>query len=204
MGYSKGTIWTQEKVEESIKEVVEGLDLDTMPTANQMNLYFGNTRLSNKISKSEGFNWWAERLKLNIKRSSTSIGQKIEKELELFLTEVKGYKCEQMPTNFPYDILVNNSTKIDVKSGHRSGINKDFYTFSLGKKSSTCDIYVCYCLNYDDSIRKIYVIPSVFLNGITQLSLGINSSKYDIFENKWEYIEKYNAFYEGVRSIQSD
>lgn len=201
MGYAKGVLWTREKIENAIKEVVKSLDINTMPTARQMDLYFGNSGLSNKISKCEGFRWWADMLGLNVKKSATSLGQKLEKELESFLIEKEGYECEQMPTNFPYDILVNNSTKIDVKSGHRIGANKDYYTFNLEKKSSTCDIYVCYCLDYDDSIKKVYVIPSVFLNGISQLSLGVNCSKYDIFKNRWDYIEKYNAFYENIKAV---
>lgn len=198
MGYSKGTKWTKELIESSIREVIKGCDLNTMPTARQMDLYFGNSRLSNKISKTDGFNYWAEKLNLNIKKSTTSMGQKWEHKLEDLLTKI-GYKCEQMPTNYPFDILVNGCVKIDVKSSHRVGKDKNYYTFNLEKKNPTCDIYVFYCLNYDETVRKAYVIPAVNLCGMTQFSTGIGYSKYDMYSDRWGYIKLFEDFYKGLK-----
>ena len=51
----------------------------------------------------------------------------------------------------------------------------------------------------DDNLNivKTYVIPSKFLHK-TQLSIGVNKSKYDYFLDRWDYVEKFNSFYEEI------
>ena len=198
MGYSHGNKWTDEKIEDCIREIMVKNKLSTMPSTPTMSDFYKSHGLANAISKRGGFRYWANKLNIEMGKSCTNLGQKYESVLEEFLITKLDCECVQMTSQFPYDLLVNGCIKIDVKCGFKVGTNKDYYSFNLEKKNTTCDLFVCYCLNDDESILKTYVIPSIVMQGKSQLSVGINSSRYDKYLDKWDNLYKYNNFYKSI------
>ena len=196
MGYSNGTRWSDEKIIESIKEVVDKLDLKTFPTKTQMESYYHNSNLRATITRTGGSKYWADMLGLPIKDCESKAGEIFEFYC-LEKLEDMGYSVSKMKPHYPYDLAVNNHIKVDVKSGYvlNNYGNTGYYTFNLYKAYPTCDIYVIYCLNDDKTIEKTYIIPSAFLLGKTQLTLGKTKSKYDQFIDRWDYFEIYDKFY---------
>lgn len=197
MGYAHGTQWTNERIKQEIIRVKEALCIDRMPSRSEIELITGNSRLTNKISRSGGFKYWAKKLGLQTKRCETSFGKKYEKIIADKLKD-RGYKVEHMSTKHPYDLLVNDYIKIDVKAAkpYRSKNNYIFHTFNLEKKNPTCDIYIAVALSDEGNIERVFIIPSKYLK-ITQLSVG-KCSIYNQFVDRWDYIKKYDLFYKNV------
>ena len=159
MGYAHGTQWNNELIEKSILDVVEKAKINTFPTKSIIKEVTGSSGLSNAIRRHGGTRYWAEKLGLEIKPCESRFGEEYEFEC---MKTVKhfGYRCEKTPIRYPYDLLVENNIKVEVKSGNiYHGKQGDFYTFNLEKAKPTCDIFVCYCLE-GDKIKKVYVIPS--------------------------------------------
>lgn len=199
MGYTHGIEWSEELVIEKLKEVIEHLDLKTFPTKTEIISYFHNRALVAKIARYGGVKYWANRLGLPLKDCESKMGEKYEQMCLSKLQEL-GFNVETMKARYPYDLAVNSHIKVDVKSGFlfKTKVNSSYYTFNLEKSFPSCDIFVVYCLNEDDTIRKTYVIPSVFLFGLTQLSMGVNNTKYEKFVDRWDYFDTYNKFYENL------
>ena len=198
MGYVKGIKWNDDLIAKEILNIKDKLEIDCMPSYGQINKIRKSTDLSNKIAKTGGINKWAKKLNLKITKSETRIGKRGEKIIEEIL-KTKGYDVKNVSEKkFPYDLIVNNDIKIDVKLSHLyKGCNGNFYSCNLEKKIPTCDLYIIICENDDMSINKILIIPSKFLMGIKQLVIGVNS-KYDKFNNKFEYIDKFDSFYASL------
>lgn len=188
MAHSHGIAWTQELIEQKIMEVVHGLEIVYMPTRSQIHEYFGNSALTDKISKSLGYYGWAKKLNLPIKSSETTTGKRGEAFVANILSE-KGYLVERMQQNYPYDLFVNNCIKVDVKySNLFHGSNGSFYAFGLAKKYPTCDIYILVA-NDDSDKKSIYVLPSK--NAMQkQISIGEHTSVYSKYQDKYEYIDR--------------
>lgn len=200
MGYSHGKKWNDERLEQEIKEVMQKAKIDSMPTHSIIASVNGNFALSNAIRRHGGTRYWADKLGLEIKSCESAFGYDYECECMNYLISKFDYECELTKARYPYDILVNNNIKVDVKCGHLyKGKQGSFYTFNLEKSKPTCDIYVCYCLN-DEKIVKTYVIPSCVLSGKTQLSVGVNTSKYDKYIDSWGIFPRYNDFYTQIIS----
>lgn len=185
MGYAHGTKWNRELIINGIYEVINYYELDRMPTRSEIESYYHNSRLTNKISKTGGFDSYAEELKLQTKDSESKLGIRFEKYIADELQK-QGFKADLTTVRFPYDVLVNSRVKIDVKVG-REVENKvgKYYTFNLEKKQQTCDIYIAVCINSEKEVKKVYVIPASVMSGKTQLSIGLNHSKYDCYLNKF-------------------
>lgn len=187
--------WDEEMIKREVLSVVKALNLDRMPTRKEAELVVGDSSLTNKISKTGGFKMWSEKLGLELKESETKFGNEYEFVVKEILEEL-GYGVEKMTTKHPYDLLVNDNIKIDVKTS-RFYENKDgarYHSFNLDKKHHNCDIFICICLDCDEEIKKCLIIPSKYLMGRKQLSVGINSI-YDRFDKEFKYIDMYNIFY---------
>lgn len=197
MGYVHGTRWTNEKITEEIYKVMNALGIERMPSNQEIIEVMKNTKLTNAIRRNGGFYEWARRLKLTTKECETKFGKRYEGKLQKYLTK-KRYTVERMSVRHPYDLLVNGCTKVDVKASRRYYYdNKSYYyTFNLEKKNSTCDIYVCFCVNEEETLDKVLVIPSKFLK-LKQLSIGA-VSEYDIYKDRWDYLDKFNEFYKKL------
>lgn len=82
----------------------------------------------------------ADQLGLPIKESETYFGKRQETVAQEQLITM-GYEVRRMPQNFPYDLLVNDCLKVDVKASQLyRGPHGNFYTFNTEKPFCTCDI----------------------------------------------------------------
>lgn len=198
MGYTHGKKWTKEEIEKSILKVVDEYELNRMPSRSEVESFFGDTSLTNAISRR--YKWYdlAKELGLPIKESDTYFGKKQE-EIARQTLVAKGFEVRKMSQNFPYDLLVNDCVKIDVKASRLyEGEAGSFYSFNIEKPFPTCDIYLLYLLNADRTTKKVLVIPSKIVPYNTQISVGEKKSKYDKYADKWEYIERYSEFFEEI------
>lgn len=200
MGYSHGNKWSEELIEERLIEVMENLKINRMPSNKEIASVLGDYSLSNAIARRGGFRMWAEKIGLEIKDSETCFGNEYEFIVKEILEEM-GYYVEKMTTKHPYDLLVNDNLKVDVKVSKyynpKEGGSK-FHTFNLEKKYHNCDIFICVGLDDDnDEIVKMLIIPSKYLMNKKQLSVGINSN-YDRFDKRFDFIEKYIKFYNEI------
>lgn len=193
MGYARGKRWTDSIVEEEIIAVVKVLGEDRMPSKSECDSITGNYALTNAIKRYGGFDYFANKLNLKIKESESKLGHKGEVQVKKKLENL-GYKVERMRLKHPYDLLVNDNIKIDVKtsSKYKSPEGWNSYSFNLEKENPTCDIYIFLCLEDD----KYLIIPSKFLKQ-TQLTIG-EVSKYDKYKDCWGYINQYDRFYKEI------
>jgi len=194
LGYVFGIRWTNEKIKEEILNVMKVLNINRMPSSIEIKRVTGDSKLTNAIRRYGGYLYWATELGLSQSECETRTGFKGEIKIKEML-EHKGYLVEKMSVRHPYDLLVNKNVKIDVKSSHKykSPLGWSSYSFNLKKSNPTCDIYVIWCIEDE----KILVMPSKFLNQ-TQLCITNKVSKYDIYKDRWDYIDTYNSFYRSV------
>jgi hypothetical protein len=189
MGYSHGKIWTDELVVSEIKTVMKSLNIDRMPSRNEMDMATRNSGLSNRIAKTGGMYEWAEKIGLDVKDSETKIATKYE---EIARDEIEcklNYTAELTPVIFLYDILVEGLTKVDVKVSRGIESGKAFYfTFNLEYRFPKCDFYILYCEN--ERCNKTLIMPAHVMNGKNQISIGIKSI-YDKYIDRWDLIESH-------------
>lgn len=185
------------QIEEQLLDVVEFLDIDRMPTHKEMKETTGSYSLSNKINKTGGSKYWAERLGFKIKRSETGLSFVTEAEVERTLRNM-GHKCELTSAKFPYDILVDGVVKIDVKAARVTKVrNSPVYSFNLEKKKQTCDVYVALCLD-NEQIIKTYIIPAHLMTGKKQLCIGFHKSSYDRYIDRWDIIDSFCDMFKKI------
>ena len=196
MGYTHGTVWTKDLIAQKIRETVKALKLSSMPTRKQFVKYYGDDKLTDKISKTLGYYGWAKELDLPIQSNDTLKG-KISEKYAADLLNNRGYETLQMAQNYPYDLLVNHVVKVDVKySNLYHGRQGNFYSYALRKKYPTCDIYMLIA-NSDSGEKKIYILPS---KDAIQLQIGIGeySSIYDKYLNRYDIIDQYLKLYSEI------
>lgn len=200
MSYAYGRRWTDDDVKREIKNVMECLCINRMPSRRECESVCGNTALTNKISKRPG-GWYglAHELGLQVKSSDTQTGKTNESVVEKLLIE-KGFSVTKMSQNFPYDLLVDECVKIDVKSSKLyRGTQGNFYSFNLEKRYATCDVYVLLTLDDDGFANKFYIVPSVFVISNTQISIGEISSKYNKYIDRWDYITNLSEYFTKLK-----
>lgn len=197
MKYHK-TKWNDDLISQKIIEAKTAIGVSRMPSESELNTFFRNSALTNAINRRGGMYHWANKLGLSIKKSETYIGKAHESEI-LELLVGQGYEVRKMPTKFPYDLLVDDCIKVDVKASRLfRGNAGNFYSFNLEKPYSTCDIYVLRTLSDDGEATSDFIIPSKFVITNTQISVGEKSSKYDKFKDRWDYISQFKAFLEAI------
>ena len=200
MGYTHGIEWSDSVIEQKIMEVVNKLNLDHFPTHAEMVKALGDKSLPCKISKDKGTIYWAEKMGLPIKYSETSFGNKFEIVAISDIFENTGLHSVQTSSRHPYDLITDNSVKIDVKVSKEftNNCNVKSFSFNLEKREPTCDIFVLYCLNNDETMRKVLIIPSCTLLGQTQVGVGENS-KWNEYMERWDYIKQYSDFFNNYK-----
>ncbi len=190
--------WTDTLIKEKLIEVMKALEIDRMPTRSECEAYYHNGALTNAVARRGGWYAWARKLNLGIKDSETTVGKSYEKAAEENLISL-GYDVRRMPQNFPYDILVDDSIKIDVKASHLyNGPHGSFYTFNLDKQYATCDCYILYMLHDNNEIEGVMIVPSKFVIANNQISVGRDRSKYYRFKDRWDYIAQMVDLLESV------
>ena len=197
MGYSHGTKWTDEIIKEKVLEVMEALELHRMPSRSECQNYFQDHALVNAISKRKGWYQLAREMGLPVKESETFFG-KTHETLASETLVAQGYEVRKMSQNFPYDILVDDCVKIDVKSSRLyHGKTGNFYSFNLEKHYATCDFYILYALP-DEGEERVMVVPSKDVIAQNQISIGEVKSKYYVYENAWELIRLAVKFWKSI------
>ena len=204
MGHSHGTVWTDELIEKKIRETMIFLGIHTFPTHTEIKSMQGNEGLTNKISKTGGTKFWANKLDIPVKDCETEFGFKYESKVVEDIERELGLNSILMKPGYPYDVLTSGCVKIDTKVSRQVFTNCHTWqnTFSLEKKNPTCDIYVLYCLDNDGNYLKTIVIPAVVLQGKTQVGIG-KKSKYNKYIDNWNVIEEYKRFYDSISLIYS-
>ena len=199
LGYTHGEKWTDELIEERIMNIVNKQELTTFPTHSQMVSFYGNRGLAVKVSKTGGTRKWAKRLNLPLKSCESEFGNDYELLAIRLIKENLGFHCLKTKPRYPYDILVDDNIKIDVKVSYPFKNNCNAYanSFNLEKTEPTCDIYILFCLNLDSQITKTLIIPSCVLSGQTQVGVG-SVSKYDEYIDNWILLKQYSEFYKRL------
>lgn len=194
MGRPNRIVWTDDLIKEKILEVKNGLSLDRMPSRKECIQYFHNEALVNAVSRRKKWYQLADELGLKVKDSETYFGKSQEATAAEILIS-KGFSVRKMSQNFPYDLLVDDCVKADVKASHLyHGPNGDFYTFNLEKDYATCDIYILFALSESDE-SSIFIVPSKFVIAQNQISMGVSKSKYHRFKDRWDYISALSDFW---------
>jgi hypothetical protein len=191
--------WKPEDIKNKIFEVMKELNINRMPSQQEVLSIEKDHELCNMIKRSLGFYGWAKELNLEIKDSETFLGITFQEKCADELIN-KGYKVENTTTQAVYDLLVNNNIRIDVKSGC-AYLNKDncrLHSFGINKKYPSCDLYIIYALDeLGKSTERTFIIPSKELKLIT-MCIGKNS-KYNEYINRWDLIDIYDKFYKFLK-----
>ncbi|WP_226035731.1 hypothetical protein [Aquibacillus saliphilus] len=189
--------YNEDDIESHIVKCMAQQGLTRMPTYHEIKEYDNDTTsLSNAIMKTKGFKGWAEYLNLEIKESDTKFGQNGE---DVAVEKIRslGKEVLNLSTIAPYDLLINNHVKVDVKSAtiwERNG--KNTYAYNMPSKYHKCDIFLCLGFNENrDQVLNWYLIPSKLLDVSTVYINADGNNKYSRFENRWDYIDRYNDFY---------
>jgi len=203
IGHSHGTCWTDEMIVSEINRVVRSLGLDRFPTHSEMEHFYGNKSLTNKISKSGGTKYWANKLGYGVKKCESEFGDYFERYAMNDIFDHTGLNSYKNKIGYPYDITTNKHIKVDVKSSTivENNHGYEYHSFNLEKKEPTCDIYILYCLNIRDIVYKTMIIPSCHVYGQTQIGISAYGiSKWDKYKDKWSWFEIYNEFYKKLEN----
>lgn len=196
MGYSHGQKWTDELIKQEVLSIMKTLNISRLPTKSECEQVTGNQSLTNAITRHFGWYKLAEYMNLEIKESDTTTGKVAESLAEKVLID-KGFLVERMPQNHPFDLLVNNTVKIDVKASHLYKCkNGNFYSFNLGNKNHPCDFYMLLELNDENEILRIMIVPSLSVMKIKQISVGADS-KYHKYTNHFDYIKALSDYWKN-------
>lgn len=199
MGYAYGHRWTEDEIVRNILKVTSSLSIDRMPSASEMNIVIGDSSLSNAVRRNGGFYKWADKMELEIKNCETTTGKGCEI-LAKALIENLNYKVKKMSTKYPFDLLVNDKIRIDVK-GSNPHISRGsrVHTVGINKKYATCDLYLIFALDEYENIERTFIIPGCDLR-VTSMNFG-KDSIYNIYLNRWDLFKKYNDFYNNLASL---
>lgn len=191
--------WNPEIAKSEITRIRNEIGIDRMPTRNEILAHENNMSLCSYISRSLGYYGYAKELGLGIKESETTTGKSCEHEIAYKL-ESQGHKVDQMSQNYPYDLYIDDCLKIDVKYGNMyRGQKGNFFRFSWDKKYPMCDIYVLVSGESDGHKKTIRIIPSCHVSNVSGISIGEHNSIYDVYIDRWDYIDEYLKFYSGIK-----
>ncbi len=200
MGYTHGIRWSENKIETEILKVMNMLSINRMPSAREIEEVLGDSKLTNAISKRGGHYYWAKKLNVKIKESDTKTGIDFEN-IAIKLFESKGYVVKSMPLLHPYDLLINDFVKVDVKISNPGYVRTSrVHTFRTAKKDATCDLYILFAMDENGGIERLFIIPGFDLRVVT-LCIGSNS-KYNKYINRWDLVGKYIDFYSELNNLE--
>ena len=197
MGHAFGEYWTQEKILQSVKDCMDATGLTRMPSRSELSGYYGNNKVINAIKRFPGgYYKVAELLKIEMKENETQFG-KYGEELAIKLLEEHGFSVERMTTRYAYDLYVNGSVKVDVKTARPSRANKSFcYSFNLEKRFPTCDVYFLIAKNEEK--ESIYIVPASINQ--TQIGLGTGTTVYSKYQDRYDIITDMSKAFASAKS----
>jgi len=189
-------MWTNDKIETEIFNVMNALNIYRMPSNSEIRAVMKDTALINAITRRGGFYKLAEKLQLPIKESETNTGNSYEWHA---ISELKdrGFKVEKMTYRHAYDLLINDSVKVDVKvsksyMNHGSLVN----TVALSKKFATCDLYIIF-LETEGMLDRTLIIPGYEVRH-KYLNIG-KDSKYNKYIDRWDYFKIYSDLKKSLK-----
>jgi hypothetical protein len=93
----------------------------------------------------------------------------------------------------PYDILVGDNIKIEVKTAHKS--KRGYYKFALYKKNHAdhrhSDIIILQCIMDDNSVVA-FIVPTRILYHVKHFAITSSPTTYSGVLSKYRVIENYN------------
>ena len=99
MGYTTGHKWTDAEIAMGIRDMVDNLGLERMPTRNEVAAYYGNS-MACAVTRRIGWYNLAKQLGLRLKECETTVGKLHEYLLAEELTGM-GFQVRKMPPKFP-------------------------------------------------------------------------------------------------------
>lgn len=179
-------VWTNKIIEEEIKKISSSLN--HFPSVNELR-ELGRNDLMCAITKRGGFYFWSEKLGIKrVENNATDFGLSGEVAVLKILKE-NGFKAEpKQRFKSPYDILVNDLIRCDVKTTKfsiYSKTNKGWY-FRIGKEP-TCDFVILYRIDIND----LFVIPWYDCPH-TNITISENLGKYSEYQNNFSKLKKFN------------
>lgn len=197
MGYTHGIKYSEEDMTNKIMELANMFDPVRMPSRQEIEDYYGDTSLTNKISRTGGHYYWAKKLGLEIKHSETRLGIHAENVICDLLLDM-GYTVEKTSLKYPYDLLVDGCVKIDVKAANVSYVRgSKIRAYRIAKRQQTCDFYIL-CEVDGDQVSNVYVVPSVKVTGQIQVEMGDASTMYAKYRDRYDFIQKTVEFYDSI------
>lgn len=197
MGYTHGKRWSESEIIKGILGVKDALGTEYMPSKSEMETVTGNKGLSNAVSRYGGVKYFRKLLNLEQKESCSLTGD-INEYYIMEILKNKGFYVEKTKPRYPYDLLINGIVKIDVKSANPilSKVHEmNEFVFAINNIHPKCDLFI-FVTQFPDGKRDEYIIPSHLIKQ-TQLGIG-ETSKYDIYLNKYDYIDKYINLYDQI------
>lgn len=198
MNQEEKTHWTQDKILLYVKACMSATGLTRMPSRSELSEYYGNDKLTNAIRRFPGgYYKIAEILNVEMKESETQFG-KYGEDLATKLLEEHGFAVERMSTRYAYDLYVNGSVKVDVKTARLSKTSGTafYYLFNLEKRFPTCDIYFLIARNEDG--ESIYIVPASINQ--TQIGIGEKKTKYIKYQDRYDIIADMSKAFASAKS----
>lgn len=198
MNQEEKTHWTQDKILLYVKACMSATGLTRMPSRSELSEYYGNDKLTNAIRRFPGgYYKIAEILNVEMKESETQFG-KYGEDLATKLLEEHGFAVERMSTRYAYDLYVNGSVKVDVKTARLSKTSGTafYYSFNLEKRFPTCDIYFLIARNEDG--ESIYIVPASINQ--TQIVIGEKKTKYIKYQDRYDIIADMSKAFASAKS----
>ena len=198
MNREEKTHWAQDKILLYVKACMSATGLTRMPSRSELNEYYGNAKLTNAIKRFPGgYYKVAELLKIEMKESETQFG-KYGESLATKLLEEHGFTVERMSTRYAYDLYVNGSVKVDVKTARLSKTSGTafYYSFNLEKRFPTCDIY--FLIAKSKAGESIYIVPASINQ--TQIGIGEKKTKYSKYQDRYDIITDMSKAFASAKS----
>jgi hypothetical protein len=157
VGYSHGKRWTDEDVERELRHIVATTGM--VPTAQRLGAA-GRQDLSNQIGRRGGFAHWRNKIGLPENDSESAMGHRWETHVAELL-EATGHAAERQTARAPFDILVDDCVRVNVKSAHWGAYGRDNYCkghfFGIGKTWASCDVFALVAVTDDEPPRVMWV-----------------------------------------------
>ncbi len=166
-----------------------GARLGRMPSSRDL-VALGKNDLSCAVPRFGGFRFWAIRLCLPVADSTASRGRAYEDHVAEFLQE-RGHRVERQTARHPFDLLVDGSTRIDVKGGRWHSYPASTgpisgYFFQLHRNDPLCDLFVLCCGEPGDVVAH-YVVPAEAAL-VQTITIAPGGTRYTRFREAWDAI----------------
>jgi hypothetical protein len=176
------TKWTEAMIAERIMEIHR--NIGKFPT----NAYLketGQSDLANQITKKGGFLAWADRLGLQREHSDTDTGWSGEIEVMELLKKDWSNVTRSIAVKAPFDLLINNVLRVDVKSARFAKYGPCSGWFYRIGKMPQADVIALYQLD----TKEVYWIP---WNRVPTSNITISKSggMYALFRNNIDIVRR--------------